>query len=241
MRLERPRCGAPDAIDTRRHQWGYLASRRPTARSWLAERILARRSTLSRRRRHCRGITALRLEALPDAVVAQRRPGPRRLRQLPGERHSDSGRSDDVLASKVRTVKADDSAGGSGTFNASSPRSRRATGRRREAGASTPAATKAACPGKSCSRSTIHSTRRSGQPANPPDASGIGRRAGAGPIPAVGSARPTPERIVEIPAKLRPILDIAARRSDEEAEGGSRYLYRALPHRSNRREIGSQR
>ena len=237
MRLEDVHLvAATDAVDGRRHQW-----RRPERRAQrLGARLAARTpgetiytitapATLPR-------ITALRLEALPDPSLPKGGPGRDVYGnfQVNGIRESTAGPttsfapSNDSRRSRRTTPQA-----AAATWTASSPRSRRATAPRREAGASTPPATKAACPGRSCSRSTSRSTAPSGR-----NCESVlthrrhGRRAGARPIPAVGERRRDTGANRRDSREAPPNPRCSGDQVAQETEGGSRApFYRSVARR----------
>ena len=175
-------------------------------------------------------ITAVRLEALPDRSLPRGGPG----RDVYGNFQVNGLRIDVARPAgstaprklgafssvNIRAIKADDRRAAVVISTRSFPRWRHGTARPLEVGASTPAGTRLDCPARSSSRwigrSTRHWARCCGFVSATRDRASARRSAGS-----VSRSPPakTPLRIVEIPAKLRPILDITvANRTKKQNE-----------------------
>ena len=169
-------------------------------------------------------VTAIRLEALPDPSLPKGGPGRDRVRQLPDERHRDRGRlGAGPLATHSRFAPTIPPAARAST--ASSRRRCLATRRCREDGESTQAARKRGCHGRSCSRSIsrVAAGRAAAADSLKHQGAAVGQALGRFRLSVTSAA--SSQRIVGDPARLRPILAIAAaERTGISSAGSGRVL-----------------
>ena len=181
-------------------------------------------------------VTAIRLEALPDPSLPKGGPGrdPYGNFQMNGFEVDAGGRRLGHGRMRKARVRADESPTAARAWTRFSRKRCRATRTRREDGGSTRAVRTSGCRGKSSSRST---SWPAGSEARSRERRGlrirlkhqgavVGQSLGRFRLSVTSSS--TPQRVVEIPARLRPILAIAAAERTEQQRKDLAAFYRTV-------------